>query len=176
MDALGKRLDRLSQWVGECVAWLTLIMVLVTFTVVVLRYVFAINYIWMQEAVTWMHAAVFMLGAAYALERGEHVRVDVFYRHRSAKMRALIDTLGVVFLLIPLMAFFIFVSWDYVTGSWAIREGSRQAQGLPFPATPLLKSLLILMPVLVTLQGISMVIRAWLHPHDVADDLPSEVP
>lgn len=151
-------------------------MVLVTFTVVVLRYVFAINYIWMQEAVTWMHAAVFMLGAAYALERGEHVRVDVFYRHRSAKTRALIDTLGVVFLLAPLMAFFVIVSWDYVTGSWAIREGSRQAQGLPFPATPLLKSLLIVMPVLVTLQGISMIVRAWRQPHDVADELPSEIP
>ena len=174
LDTICRRIDALSRVVGELVAWLTLAMVLTTFVIVVLRYGFAINFIWMQEAVTWMHAAVFMLGAAYALERGEHVRVDVFYRERSPRVRALIDTAGVVLLLAPLMLFFIWVSWDYVLQSWSIREASRQAQGLPFPATPLLKSLLIVMPVLVTLQGIALVIRAWRAP--AAASLPSEMP
>ena len=165
LASLNRRIEAMSRVIGELVAWLTLAMVLATFAIVVLRYGFAINYIWMQEAVTWMHAAVFMLGAAYTLERGEHVRVDVVYRSRSRRTQAWIDTLGVIGLLLPLMVFFVWVSFDYVAGSWAIRESSRQAQGLPFPATPLLKTLLIVMPVLVALQGIALVLRAW---HDVA--------
>ncbi|MEO1034439.1 MAG: TRAP transporter small permease subunit [Pseudomonadota bacterium] len=166
LDAFCRRISALSRWVGETVAWLTLAMVLATFTIVVLRYVFSINYIWMQEAVTWMHAAVFMLGAAYTLERGEHVRVDVFYRHRSRRVRAIIDTAGVVLLLLPMMVFFVWVSLDYVVSSWAIREGSRQAQGLPFPATSLVKTFLIVMPTLVALQGIALVVRAWRTERD----------
>ena len=54
---------------GKIIAWLTLAMVLVTFVIVVMRYVFDSGYIWLQEGVTWLHAAVFMLGAAYALSR-----------------------------------------------------------------------------------------------------------
>ena len=176
LERLCEGIEALSRVTGRAIAWLTLAMVLVTFAIAVLRYGFAINYIWLQEAVTWMHAAVFMLGTAYTLERGEHVRVDVFYRRRSARWRAIVDTAGVLLLLLPLMAFFVWVSVDYVTGSWAIREGSRQAQGLPFPATPLLKSLLIVMPVLVSLQGIALVVRAWRGNPSQPATLPGELP
>ena len=81
-------LDRLSTLLGKGAAWLTLFMVLVTFLVVVMRYVFDVGFIWLQESVVWMHAAVFMLGAAYTLQQEEHVRVDIFYREMSPKRRA----------------------------------------------------------------------------------------
>jgi len=81
-------LDRLSTILGKGASWLTLFMVIVTCVIVVMRYVFDVGLIWLQESVIWMHAAVFMLGAAYTLEQEEHVRVDVFYRTMSARRRA----------------------------------------------------------------------------------------
>ena len=73
-------LDRISEQLGKATAWLTLLMVLVTFVVVVMRYVFDAGLIWLQESVVWMHAFVFTMGAAYTLQQEEHVRVDIFYR------------------------------------------------------------------------------------------------
>ena len=154
------RLERINRLTGHAVAWLTLAMVLATFGIVVMRYLFDAGYIWMQEAVTWMHAAVFMLGAAYALADDQHVRVDVFYREMSPQRKALVDLLGVLLLLLPLCVFFVWVSWDYVVSSWQIREGSRQARGLPYPAMSLAKTMLLVMPALVALQGAIMIARA----------------
>ena len=135
-------------------------MVLVTFVIVVMRYVFDTGLIWLQESVTWMHAFVFMLGSAYTLQRDEHVRVDIFYRDMSERRRAWVNLLGVLFFIFPLCIFFVVAGFDYVVASWSIRETSRNAGGLPFPFIPLLKSSLIVMPVAVLLQGVSMAINA----------------
>lgn len=153
-------IDALNRAVGAGVAWLTLGMVLFTFTIVVLRYAFDIGPIWMQESVTWMHAAVFMLGGAYALQRDEHVRVDIFYRGMSPVGRARIDIAGVLLFLFPLCAFVFYESFDYVAASFNIREGARDAGGLPYPLISLLKSLLLLMPLLVALQGLSLLLTS----------------
>ncbi|SVC15426.1 uncharacterized protein METZ01_LOCUS268280, partial [marine metagenome] len=76
---------------GQAAAWLTLVMVLATFIIVILRYAFDIGAIWLQESVIWMHGMVFMLGAAYTLQREEHVRVDVFYCKMSQKHQAVVN-------------------------------------------------------------------------------------
>jgi TRAP-type mannitol/chloroaromatic compound transport system permease small subunit len=152
--------DAVSAWTGHAVAWLTLGMVAGGFLIVVLRYAFDIGWIWMQESVTWMHAAVFMLGGASALQRDEHVRVDIFYRDMSPVGRARVDISGVLFFLFPLCAFISYESFDYVTASWAIGEGGRDAGGLPYPMIPLSKSILLLMPVLVALQGLSLLLES----------------
>jgi TRAP-type mannitol/chloroaromatic compound transport system permease small subunit len=159
-DGIGPAIDRLSVATGHAASWLTLLMVFATFVIVVLRYVFDSGVIWLQETVTWMHAAVFMLGAAYTLQREEHVRVDIFYRNMSARRRALVDLFGVVSFIAPLCVFFIVEAGDYVAASWRIREVSRDAGGLPFPSVPLLKTMLIIMPVAVLLQGVSMALAA----------------
>jgi TRAP-type mannitol/chloroaromatic compound transport system permease small subunit len=130
-------------------------MVAVQFVIVVLRYQFDIGWIWMQEGVLWMHAAVFMLAAAYTLHRDEHVRVDIFYRKLSRRGRHVVDIAGTLFLLLPMMALLVISSAEYVADSWAIREGSREAGGLGFPAVPLLKSLIPVTAGLVMLQGIA---------------------
>ena len=150
---MSKFLDAFSIRVGHAVSWLTLLMVLVTFVIVVLRYVFGTGLIWLQESLTWMHAAVFMLGAAYTLQQEEHVRVDIFYRKMSDKQRAWVNLLGVLIFVFPMCAFFVYESIDYVAASWSIREVSRNSGGLPYPAVPLLKSVLVIMPVAVALQG-----------------------
>ena len=135
-------------------------MVLVTCVVVVLRYVFDIGFIWLQESVTWMHAVVFMLGAAYTLQRDEHVRVDVFYREVDARRKAIIDIVGVIVFLLPLCVYLGWASSDFVAASWKLREASRESGGLPYPMVPLLKSVLILMPVTLGLQGIALLMRS----------------
>jgi len=153
-------LDRLSTSVGKAVAWLTILMIVTTFIVVVMRYVFDAGFIWVQESVVWMHAVVFMLGAAYTLHDEEHVRVDVFYRDMSPRRRAWVDLLGVLFFLLPVCVFLAWNSWDFVVQSWRIGESSREPGGLPYPFVPLLKSVLLLMPVMVGLQGVSLFLKS----------------
>ena len=148
---------------GQAVAWLTLLMAVVTFVIVVLRYVFGIGLIWMQESLVWMHAAVFMLGAAYTLGEDGHVRVDVFYREMSAARRAWVDLFGVLFFIWPVCGFLFFESFGYAADSWAGNEVSRNAGGLPYPALPLLKTMLLLMPLAVALQGLAMFSRSLLQ-------------
>lgn len=157
---MSKFLDAFSIRVGHAVSWLTLLMVLVTFVIVVLRYVFGTGLIWLQESLTWMHAAVFMLGAAYTLQREEHVRVDIFYRKMSEQQRAWVNLLGVLVFIFPMCAFFVYESIDYVAVSWSLREVSRNSGGLFYPAVPLLKSVLVIMPVAVALQGLALLLRA----------------
>ena len=153
-------LDRLSTAIGRGASWLTLLMVVVTFVVVVMRYVFDAGYIWIQESVIWMHAVVFMLGAAYTLHDEEHVRVDVFYRNMSPRRRAWVNLVGVVVFLLPLCAFLAWNSWDFVVQSWRIGESSREPGGLPYPFLPLLKLALLLMPLTVSLQGLSLLLKS----------------
>jgi len=152
--------DRISATTGKVTSWLTLVMVVVTSIIVVMRYVFDAGFIWLQESVTWMHAAVFMVGAAYTLLHEEHVRVDIFYRRMSSRGRAVVDFLGVVLFLLPLCVFLAFKAYDFAAVSWLIHETSREPGGLPYPMIPILKSLVIVMPVTVLLQGVSLLLRS----------------
>ncbi len=149
-------------------------MVLVTFLIVMLRYVFDTGWIAMQESVVYMHGLVFMLGAAYALGRDAHVRVDIFYRRWGPRGRALTDLLGTLLLLLPSCVFILWVGWDYVAGSWAVREGSREAGGLP--GVFLYKGLILAMPALLILQGVAWAARAALvlsgRVAGAADEVP----
>jgi TRAP-type mannitol/chloroaromatic compound transport system permease small subunit len=155
---LAGRLEAFTQATGHLVAWLTLIMMLLMALVVVLRYGFAIGNIALQESVMYLHGALFMLGAAYTLARDEHVRVDIFYQHFSPRRKALVNLLGTLLLLIPICALILITSWDYVFNSWQRLEGSADAGGLPL--LYLLKTLLLVMPVLMLVQGVTEVVRA----------------
>jgi len=152
--------DRLSEGIGRLTSWLTIVMVVMTGIVVLMRYAFDAGFIWMQESVTWMHAAVFMLGAAYTLRHEEHVRVDIFYRNMSPQRKAIVDLAGVVLFLLPLCGFLAYSAYDFAAVSWSMQEISREPGGLPYPAIPLLKSIVIIMPVTLALQGVSMILRS----------------
>ncbi|MGS2723549.1 TRAP transporter small permease subunit [Porticoccus sp. GXU_MW_L64] len=142
-----------SEWTGRALGWLTLAMALLTTTVVVMRYLLEINSIALQESVTYLHATVFLLGAAFTLKRGGHVRVDVIYRRLSPRHQALIDALGGLLLLLPVCAVIFWLCLDYVAASWQVMEVSTEPGGLPF--LYLLKSLLLVMPVTLALQGLA---------------------
>ncbi len=149
--------ESVNDWVGRAASWLSLLMVLVTFAVVVLRYAFDLGWIAMQESITYMHAVLFLSGAAYTLRHQGHVRVDIFYRRFSKPTQAWVDLFGTLFLLMPVCLFIFFISWDYVASSWSLFEGSREAGGLD--GVFLLKSMILVMAGLLVLQGVAIVLR-----------------
>lgn len=144
-------------WSGRTVSWLSLFLVLVTFIVVVLRYVFDSGSIALQEVTTYLHATVFLIGMAYTLQQDAHVRVDIFYARFSAQTKAWVNLSGSLFLLLPFMLFISWISWEYIADSWSVFEGSREAGGLP--GVFLLKSLILLMTFLLSLQAFTQVAR-----------------
>ena len=157
LERAATAIDGLSEHTGRAIAWLTLAMCLTGFAIVILRYVLNTGFIWMQEALTWMHAVVFMLGAAYTLRHDEHVRVDVLYRRMSDRSRAIVDLAGTVLFLLPLCGYLLYETVPYVESSWRVAERSREAGGLP--ALYLLKAVIPLMAVLLAIQGLATVLR-----------------
>jgi TRAP-type mannitol/chloroaromatic compound transport system permease small subunit len=155
-----KTIDGINEWIGRTVSWLTLVMVLITFVIVILRYLFNIGWIAMQESVTYMHALVFMLGGAYTLLHNGHVRVDIFYQGMSHRGQAWANLIGTLFLLLPLCGFICWVSWEYIAASWSVMETSQEAGGIP--AVFLLKSVIPVMAALMVLQGISLTLSSLL--------------
>ncbi|KZK97065.1 TRAP transporter small permease subunit [Pseudovibrio sp. Ad26] len=158
MRALMNLITSVNRGIGKSCAWLTLGIVLVQFTVVVMRYVFGIGSIWMQESITYMHGFLFMSAAAYTLSVDGHVRVDIFYRDARPRIKAMVDLLGSVFFLLPMCAVIVYWSWGYVLSSWAIWEGSQEASGIQ--GRYLLKSAIIAFAVLVSLQGVAIILRS----------------
>jgi len=149
--------ETINERMGNAISWLSLAIVLLTFSIVVLRYGFNIGWIWMQESVTYMYAWIFMFAAAYTLKHEGHVRVDIFYQQFSELQKAWVNLLGGLFFLFPMFIFIGWVSFDYVVSSWKIREASGEAGGLAF--VYLLKSSLLIMPLLMLLQGSAIILR-----------------
>lgn len=160
MHSFIKIVDRLNDSLGRSFAWLALLMVLVMGLIVVLRYVFQIGSIALQESVMYLNALIFTMGAAYTLKEQGHVRVDVFYNRCGKRIQNLIDMAGSLFFLIVSCGFIIWASWDYVSISWRIREGSAESSGLQF--VYLLKSSIIVLPLLLILQGVAEFLKAWI--------------
>ncbi len=160
MIHLVRRLDAINEYTGRVVAWLALAMVLVQFTVVILRYVFAVGFIPLQESVWYLHGLLFMLGAGYTLLHDQHVRVDIIYRGASPRYQALVDLFGVLVLLLPVCIVTWWLSWGYVANAWRVHEGSAELSGLPY--IYLLKTVILIFVVLLTIQGVSLALKSLL--------------
>jgi len=150
-------IESFIDWTGRTVSWLSLLLVLVMFLIVVLRYAFDTGAIALQEITTYLHATVFLVGMAYTLQQDAHVRVDIFYTRFSKYSKAWVDLFGALFLLLPFMLFVSWMSWLYIADSWSVLEGSREAGGLP--GVFLLKSLILVMTLLLTLQAFTQIAR-----------------
>ena len=151
-------LDQGIVWLERTVSWCVPVMAALVLVIVVLRYGFNTGAIAAQETVQYLHAAIFMLGAAVALQADKHVRVDIFYRRFSARQQAWVNGLGHVVFTLPLCGLIGWGSWDYVTDSWSAREASPEPSGLPF--VYLLKTLIPAMAVLLALQALAQIASA----------------
>jgi TRAP-type mannitol/chloroaromatic compound transport system permease small subunit len=157
LDRIASGIDAAIDALGRAVSWLTLALVVLTFGVVVLRYAFDQGSIALQELVLWLHGAVFLLGASYALRHDAHVRVDILCQRWSPRGRALADLFGTLVFLLPFCVLLVSISADYVASSWAVREGSKDAGGLP--GLFVVKTLIPLCGVLLGVQGTAVALR-----------------
>ena len=173
LTKIADQLDRVLDRLGQAISWLNLLMAIIVLVIVVLRYWLSIGSVALQESITYLHAALFMLGISYTLQHNGHVRVDIFYRNFSARRRALVNLAGLIMFLIPTCVLIIVSSWDYVNASWATGERSEESSGIAFVYG--LKTLMIIMPSLLIVQGIAGGLRHGLelklkHPNSDAED------
>jgi TRAP-type mannitol/chloroaromatic compound transport system permease small subunit len=132
-------------------------MVLLQFSIVILRYVYGISFVFLTEGVLYMHASLFMLGAGYTLLHDEHVRVDIFYAKLSDRGRSITNLFGALFFLIPSSIVIFWVTFPSVRNSWKIFEGAISVGGIP--ASFLLKTLIPLFCVSLIIEAVANVIE-----------------
>ncbi len=160
-NKFSKQINKITDWIGKTISWLTIAMVITMTLIVVLRYGANLGWIWLQESVLYMHAFVVMLAMSYALKHDQHVRVDVFYRNFSTTKQRKVNLFGHLCFLLPTCLFILFMSWSYVAQSWSIFESSQEAGGLPILFV--LKSLLVISPVLLIFQAIAEIAQLLLN-------------
>jgi TRAP-type mannitol/chloroaromatic compound transport system permease small subunit len=156
LQRLAANITALNRRIGQWVAGLTLAMALVYFGVVVLRYLFSVGSIALQESVTYMHAMVFMLAAAWTLSADGHVRVDIFYSRWSARRKDWADLIGSLLFLLPVAVFIFITSLGFVSESWRVHETSAQPGGLAY--VYLLKTLILVMAAQLVLQALAQAV------------------
>jgi TRAP-type mannitol/chloroaromatic compound transport system permease small subunit len=157
MKNFSKIFDNINKYAGYLCAFLVVLMTVNVFTVVFLRYLFGINFIWLQETYVWMHAYIFMAGAGFTYLNDAHVRIDIIYRSSSKIYRAIVDLVGNIFFLIPFLYIIWSHSFPFVYKSVQINEVSREAGGLTMLF--LLKAAILIFALLLFLQSISKIIN-----------------
>ena len=151
-----RRLCSVTSTLGQAVAWLTLVMVLLTSCVVLLRYGFNIGSVALQESIVYLHGIVFLLAMAYTADSDQHVRVDIFYRGFAPRTQAWINCLGSLVFLLPFAIYLLWVTWPFFLNAWHIKETSAEAAGLPF--VYVLKGLLPLAAASLVLQAVGQIL------------------
>lgn len=155
---ISQLIDEFSDKVGWFVGWLTTLMVLIVFYDTVMRYAWNKGNVALQELEWHLFAVVFLIGAAYTLKQGGHVRVDILFIKFSEKTKAWVDFLGTLVFLIPFSIMVILSTKGFIENSWAVKEVSPDPGGLP--ARYILKSMIPLGFVLVIIQGFSQMIKS----------------
>lgn len=159
---ISRGIDRCNDRMGQLASWLVLLLVLVGAYNTLVRYLG--RFLGQQlssnlyvEAQWYLFSLVFLLGTAYTLRRGAHVKVDLLYGRLSPRGQAWIDALGAIFLLLPFVGFCLWVSWPAVRNSWAVWEQSPDPDGLArYP----IKSMILVSFLLLAAQGISQLIKS----------------
>jgi len=129
------------------------LMFLLVIVNILLRYIFNINFIFLQELVMYMHAFIFLFGISICLKDNSHVRIDIFSNNLDRKTRELIDKVGFIFFIIPFCIFVIYESTSMITRSWTMLESSSEPGGLPI--VYILKSSIYIFSLLILLQTIN---------------------
>ena len=153
-----KVLDRVITGIGETAAWLNVVLVVVIITQVVLRYVFSMGLVVLEEVQWHLYAVIIMIGLSYCTTHDAHIRMDLLHQRFSQRRKEVVDLLGTIFLLIPMVIIILMHSWPFVAESFRIKEGSDAVVGLPYRWV--VKSFLIIGFGLLGLAGVSRLIRA----------------
>ncbi|MDE0208205.1 MAG: TRAP transporter small permease subunit [Candidatus Tectomicrobia bacterium] len=157
LSAVVRGIDRLNEKVGQNVSWLTLFLVLVTTYDVIMRYLFDITYVFIQELEWHLFAVLFLIAAGYTHLKGDHVRVDIVHARLSPHLKAWVELVFGLLFLFPTCFLLIWTSIPFVINAWTVLEGSPDPGGIP--ARYILKAVIPIGFVLVALQGVSATIR-----------------
>lgn len=176
MHFVYKAIDGLNDRLGRFVAWFTLLMVLIQFALVVMRYIFSagdflfLSTLWWQESIVYLHGSLIMLAAGYTFLHNGHVRVDIFYRTATQRSQDWTDLLGSLVFLLPMCYLIAWSAWPNVALSWRNLEGSTETSGIPYKYV--LKSTVLVFSILLALQAVSTMIKAALRLMDREVDDP----
>ena len=174
LRAIARICDKVSTGTGRTVAWFALGMVLVQFTVVVLRYVFGVGFIALQESISYMMGFMYLLGAAYTLLVNGHVRVDILYREATPRTKAWVDLFGTLLLLFPVCVLIIWASVSPVMQSWSTLESSPETSGIP--AVFLKRTIIPIFAAMMIVQGTAVALRSLLTLCGYDDDEDAVAP
>lgn len=154
--SLSRAIDRLTAWIGKAAAWLVLAAVVLSAVNAIVRKAFDWSSNAFLEAQWYLFGAVFMLAAAYTLQRNEHIRIDVLSAGWSRRTRDIVDLAGHILFLVPFVGLMAWLSWPFFLSSWRSGEVSGATGGLPlWPA----KGLIFLGFALLCLQAVSEIIK-----------------
>ena len=151
-------IDRFAELSGVAIAWLMVPLMGAVVYEVIARYAFAAPTAWSFDLTYMLYGAMFMLGAAYALRVGAHIRTDFFWERWSARTRGVIDTVAYVVFFFPGIALFLWVGWEEAWYAYGIGETSEQTAWRPL-LWPL-KACVPLAAVLLLVQGISELVKS----------------
>jgi TRAP-type mannitol/chloroaromatic compound transport system permease small subunit len=154
--SLSRAIDRLTAWIGKAASWLVLAAVLLSAGNAIVRKAFDWSSNAFLEMQWYLFGAVFMLAAAYTLQRNEHVRIDVLSVRWSQRTRDWIDLAGHVLFLAPFVGLMAWLSWPFFLGSFRSGEVSASSGGLVlWPA----KGLVFAGFALLCLQAVSEIVK-----------------
>ena len=146
-------IEQIMNIISKLLVYILLSMIGLVILTIFLRYFFSVGSISIQELIMYFHASIFMLGISYTYKENSHVKIDIFYNKLSEKNKTILSLIGGILLIIPFGIFIIFISFDMVSSSWSIFEGSSEAGGLDLVF--ILKSLIPLSGFLILLQALS---------------------
>ena len=153
-----RTIDRFTDTTGTWVAWLNLPLVAVVCYEVAARYFFGAPTIWSFDLTYMLYAAIFMLGSAFALHKGAHIRTDFFFERWSIRTKGIIDSVAYLVFFFPSLIVFLFVSWNEGWYAFQIGETSEQT-----PWRPILWPFKMVVPatcLLLLVQGVSETIKS----------------
>jgi TRAP-type mannitol/chloroaromatic compound transport system permease small subunit len=151
-------IDKFTDRTGVWISWLNVPLVAVVAWEVIARYFFHAPTIWSFDATYMLYGTIFMLGAAYALHKGAHIRTDFFYERWSVKTRGMVDSISYLLFFFPSIVMLLFASGNEAWYAFTINETSEQT-----PWRPILwpyKSVVPLTCVMLLIQGLSETIKS----------------
>jgi TRAP-type mannitol/chloroaromatic compound transport system permease small subunit len=155
---LVRAIDKFTDTTGTWISWLAVPLVLAVSYEVFARYLFSAPTIWSFDVTYMLYGTLFMLGAAYALHKGAHIRTDFFFERWSVRTKGMIDSIAYLVFFFPSLLVFLYISGAEGWYAFEIGETSEQT-----PWRPILWPFKMVVPLAVLLlliQGVSETIKS----------------
>lgn len=158
ISTISAKIDKIAIASGHVISFMIIPMVGSLAYEVIVRYLFSAPTIWAEDISTMLYGCFFMLGSAYCLQRGVHIRTDFFYQNWSVRTKGVVDSIIYLFVFFPCIGFFTIISWNYAWMSVMLKE-----RAISSPWMPYIWPVKLAMPIsgmLLVIQGVSEVLKS----------------